>query len=85
MTTSEWVTQTYSFVTAFKCHNKIEDIDIFPRAYNKFLVSNYCRVKLKIERTPANFQLFLKEDRHQFPELSVHYLFYFCLNHRKCI
>lgn len=50
MTTSEWVTHMYSFVRAFKCHNKIEDIDIFPRAYRKFLVSNYCRVKLKMGR-----------------------------------
>lgn len=47
MTASEWVTHFYSFVTAFKCHNKIEDIDISPRACRKFLVSNYCRVKLK--------------------------------------
>lgn len=47
MTASEWVTHFYSFATAFKCHNKIEDIDISPRAHRKFLVSNYCRVKLQ--------------------------------------
>lgn len=48
MTASEWVTLFDSFATAFKCHNKIEDIDISPRAQRKFLVSNYHRVKLKI-------------------------------------
>jgi len=40
----------YSFVRVFKCRKKTEDIDIFPKAYRKFLVSSYCRVQLKMGR-----------------------------------
>lgn len=48
MTASEWVTHFCSFATAFKCHDKIGDIDIPPREHRKFLGSNYHRVKSKI-------------------------------------
>lgn len=94
MTASEWVTHFGSFATAFKCHNKIEDIDISPRAHRKFLVSNYHRVKLKVVSAVNSIWHFLpfrlafncswKWTGINFQNLLYFIYFIFWLVHRKC-